>query len=479
MKKLLFLLIFSLHIYGIFSQTYTISGQIEDIKSGELLVSANVYEAVTLAGSASNFYGFYSLTLPVGNVSLIYSYIGYDQQLISFELKSDTVINMKLTPNLTIKEVTVTDKGPAATVRSTQMSMVEIPMIQAKQLPVLFGEVDLIKTIQLLPGVQSGTEGLSGLYVRGGGPSENLILLDGVPVYNVNHLFGFFSVFNADAIQSFSLYKGGFPARYGGRLSSVLDIKMKEGNMNELKGTGSIGLISSNLTLEGPLIKNKASFIISGRRSYFDVFTWPIQKRYNKKQGDGYEQIAGYYLYDFNAKVNYKFSDKSRLYLSMYTGKDKAYSHYKEISDYLENKNNMEFWWGNITSALRWNYIISGNMFCNVTATYSRYKMQISDDYYYVDKNNQSIDDFFYDYFAYYSGIQDLTLKADFDYIPSPRHTIRYGINNTIHVFKPGVTVNKMELSYISPIDTTFGIKKIIANELALYAEDEICNRET
>jgi hypothetical protein len=478
-----------------YSQQYTISGTIEDSETGEQLVSANVYEAASLTGSTSNFYGFYSLRLPKGKIKLVCSYIGYRSVEIEMALTRDTALNIKLEPDLLIEEVTITDKGPAATVRSSQMSIVEIPMIQTKQLPVLFGEVDIIKTIQLMPGVQGGTEGLSGMYVRGGGPSENLILLDGVPVYNLSHLFGFFSIFNADAIHSFNLYKGGFPARYGGRLSSVLDIKMKEGNMNEFKGSGSIGLISSKLMLEGPIVKNKASFMVSGRRSYIDVLTWPIQKYYNNSQDD-YEMLFGYYLYDVNAKVNYKFSDKSRLYLSMYSGKDKAYDYYKSKSDnsyyetmdgetrfyenYYEDKWDMSFWWGNVTSALRWNYIISPKLFCNVAATYSRYRMQIDSDGEYTNKYVSASDTSYRNseyYFAYYSGIEDLGLKADFDFIPSPNHYLRFGFGNTYHTFSPGVTIDRSEYkSYDSDVkmDTTYGAEDIHANEMALYIEDDI-----
>ena len=244
-------------------------------------------------------------------------------------MHSDTVINLSLNPTIELKEVLVVDKAKSQ-VQSTQMSMAEIPIQTIKSLPVLMGEVDIIKTIQLLPGVQSGGEGMSGLYVRGGGPDQNLILLDGVPVYNANHLFGFFSVFNADAIQNISLVKGAFPARYGGRLSSVLDIKMKEGNNKKFKGEGSVGIISSKLTLEGPVVNDKTSFLISGRRTYIDILTQPFIKYEASQQG--YDKLSGgYYFYDLNAKVNHKFSDKSRLYLSSYFGRDKAYSRIKVL----------------------------------------------------------------------------------------------------------------------------------------------------
>lgn len=466
-----------------FSQSYTISGTLEDASTGEQLVAANIYESSSLVGTITNYYGFYSIKLPKGKIRLVYSYVGYQAIQLDIDLGKDTIVNLSLTPSYELEEVVITDKGPAATVQSTQMSMIKLPIEQAKKMPVLLGETDVLKTIQLLPGVQSGTEGLSGIYVRGGSPDQNLILLDGVPVYNVNHLFGFFSVFNADAIQNVSLIKGGFPARYGGRLSSVLDIKMKEGNMKEFKGEGSIGLISSRLTLEGPIIKDKTSFLISGRRTYIDILTWPIQKAYSKSMGDDFDEIAGYFFHDINAKVNHKFSPKSRLYLSVYTGLDKAYMRYK---DYYEDyygywKDDMEFSlsWGNITSALRWNYILSPKLFSNVTLTYSRYKIDISDEYSY-ESHSEDFEDSYYqksDYlYSYISGIRDWGSKIDFDFIPSTNHTLRFGANNTYHTFSPGMEIEKYEETgeFTESLDTAIGNSKIYANEMFIYIEDEI-----
>lgn len=460
------------------AQYYTVSGTLTDDGTGEQLVSANIYNPDTYTGTVTNYYGFYSLKMPAGKVKLVYSYVGYETVQKEFMLTRDTVINLAIKQELMIEAVVISDKSPEAKVRSTQMSLVEIPMQQIKQLPSLLGELDVLKSIQLLPGVQSGTEGLSGLYVRGGGADQNLILLDGVPVYNVNHLFGFFSVFNPYAIHSFKLYKGGFPARYGGRLSSVLDIKMKEGNMKEFKVDASLGLIATSLSVEGPIVKDKASFIISARRTYYDILTYPAQKALSKSAETEYDGLSGYFFQDFNAKVNYKFSDRSRLYLSAYTGKDKAYASFKsEYEDYdytLQEKMKMKFWWGNITSALRWNYIFSNNLFGNLTATYSRYKMEISDSwlskYIYTDSTlkNEFV-------FAYNSGIEDLALKVDFDYRPSASHTILFGIDNTYHTFSPGVFVERLRFDEIDQnIDTTFGAAKIYANEFSAYAEDEI-----
>ncbi|MBE9466772.1 MAG: TonB-dependent receptor [Bacteroidetes bacterium] len=468
MKYLIITLFLCLVFGKIFSQTYTISGTIEDAKTGEKLLGANAYDELTYKGTASNYYGFYSLTLPKGKIKFTISYIGYQSIQKEFFLNSDTVINLSLNPTIELKEVLVLDNAKTQ-VKSTRMSVAEIPIQTIKSLPVLMGEVDIIKSIQLLPGVQSGGEGMSGLYVRGGGPDQNLILLDGVPVYNANHLFGFFSVFNADAVQSLSLVKGAFPARYGGRLSSVLDIKMKEGNNKEFKGEGSVGIISSKLTLEGPIIDDKTSFIISGRRTYLDILSQPII-RYTAKK-NGYDKfIAGYYFYDLNAKINHKFSDKSRLFLSSYMGRDKAYFKVKDSEGEQSFENNMDLHWGNITTALRWNYIINNKLFSNTTITYSEYNLLTSIEMTEKQSNPTSTDHFKVDYS---SGIDDVAGKIDFDYIPNTNHYIRFGINNIYHTFNPGVSAFKYSAEQTS-VDTTFGNNAIYSNEFSVYVEDDI-----
>ncbi|WP_227625883.1 TonB-dependent receptor plug domain-containing protein [Geofilum rubicundum] len=340
-----------------------------------------------------------------------------------------------------------------------------------------------------------GTEGTSGFYVRGGGPDQNLILLDGVPVYNVNHLFGFMSVFNSDAIRNVTLIKGGFPARYGGRLSSVLDIRMKEGNNQEFKGNASIGLISSKLTLEGPIKSDKTSFMFSGRRSYVDLLSYPFQMAANKKYGESENLWVGYFLQDFNAKINHIFNNQHRLYLSVYTGKDKffmndkyeytnTYSSYygqdgeegHQVSIQYKSKDKARLQWGNTTGALRWNNIINNQLFANLTATVSDYKFRIFEDYEEerIDliENTTEKSSYFYEY---YSQIRDYGLKADFDFVPSPNHYLRFGMHNTLHYFSPGVTVNKDYYdSGSTPIDTIYGNKNIPANEMMVYVEDDI-----
>ncbi len=472
MKRLILaFLLFFMATPFIQAQKYTITGFVDDASNGEKLLGANVYNKETLKGCVTNNYGFYSLTQPAGKIVVTYSFVGYQPVEITLNLRADTTINIELTPTLELEEVEIKASGIKEKLRSSQMSTVELPMKSLKTLPVFFGEVDIMKTIQLLPGVQSGNEGTSGLYVRGGGPDENLILLDGVPVYNANHLFGFFSVFNADALNSVTLVKGGFPARYGGRLSSVLDIRMKEGNSKEFHVQGSVGLIAAKITVEGPVVKNKSSFIISARRTYIDVLSYPFQLIANKQMGNSGKFYGGYYFYDLNGKINWKHSDRSRLYLSAYMGNDKAYAHSKyESSDYKGN-DDFKLRWGNITTALRWNYVFSKKLFANFRGSYSKYKFLMGEQY----------EDITPDYrekmgFEYFSGIDDLAASADFDFVPTTNHYIRFGVSNIYHTFNPGV--NAFSFSNgggndDTKVDTTFGNNKIYANEIDAYIEDD------
>ncbi|MBN2682851.1 MAG: TonB-dependent receptor [Bacteroidales bacterium] len=466
------LLLFSLTGFG---QKVTISGYVSDAKTGEKLIGASVYDETLRLGTITNDYGFYSLTVPAGPVKFTVSYIGYSTHQKDLNLNENTKLSVNLSPSIALEEVVIVESRSDKKVKSTEMSMVEIPILEMKKLPVLLGEVDVMKTIQLLPGVQSGGEGTAGLYVRGGGPDQNLILLDGVPVYNVDHLFGFFSVFNADAISNVKLVKGGFPARYGGRLSSVLDIRMKEGNLKEFKGEGSIGIIASKLTLEGPIIKDRTSFIVSGRRTYIDVLAQPLIRA----SSGGEKLTAGYYFYDLNGKINHKFSEKSHLYLSAYTGRDKAYS--KSKYDYVENgieydfKDNFRLQWGNITTALRWNYILNKKLFSNTTITYSKYKFLVGQRFEESrTENNKTTTDIFD--FTYDSGIEDIGGKIDFDFIPNPNHYIRFGTNYISHTFSPGINTLKATLNEDASqnIDTAFGNSKVYGQEMQLYIEDDV-----
>jgi hypothetical protein len=449
------------------AQKYTISGYVRDKSSAESLIGANVFEKRLLSGTTTNTYGFYSLTLSSDSVSIIFSYVGYTPIEVKFFLGRDTTINAELGGTSFLNEIVVTAEASDPIQERTQMSTISVPIAQIKSMPALLGEVDVLKVLQLLPGVQSGTEGASGLYVRGGGPDQNLILLDGVPVYNASHLFGFFSVFNADAINNVELIKGGFPARYGGRLSSVIDISLKEGNMKKFQGEGSIGLISSKLTLEGPIIKDKTSFIVSGRRTYIDILTRPLIKA----AGDG--EVVGYYFYDLNTKLNHKFSDKDRLYLSVYLGDDKFYAKYKYDETYndqtYKSDENAGIAWGNITTALRWNHMINQKLFSNTTLTYSRYRFNTFMEEKSERTFNGNTEKEFYS-LKYISGIQDYAAKIDFDYLPNPNHYIRFGSSAIRHSFNPGAFGYKET----QQTDTTFGAQKMYAMEFAVYAEDDI-----
>ncbi len=466
MKTLLLSLLIILVGYSAKAQNFTISGYFDDSETGEKLIAANLFEAHSGAGVTSNTYGFYSLTLPKGEVELIASYIGYQPVTNKFVLDRDTTLQFTLTPNSVIEEVVVVAEKTKKIEKETQMSQVSVPVEQIEKIPALLGEVDVLKVLQLLPGVQSGGEGQSGMYVRGGSPDQNLVLLDGVPVYNVSHLLGFFSVFNSDAIKNVTLTKGGFPARYGGRLSSVIEINMKEGNNKEFHGEGSIGLISSRLTLEGP-IKDKTSFMISGRRTYADLIAKPFIKAASKSGGT--EVKMKLYFYDLNAKINHKINDKHRIFLSAYSGSDVFGTNIKDKSsngDYFIEKAGID--WGNITTALRWNYQISKKLFANTTLTHSRFKF----DFVAGEEEKDSSDIFQLDA-RYFSGIYDWAGKIDFDFIPTPNHYIRFGIGNTYHTYHPGAfTIQEQGSS--DPFHIDIGQDQRFSHEFYGYLEDDI-----
>ena len=416
--------------------------------------------------------------MPEGKYEISFSYIGYKTQEFILNLDKDITKNISFNlESFTVGEIQV--KGKANIVNKTQTSMIEVPIEQIKTIPALLGEVDIIKAIQLLPGVQS-SEGTSGFYVRGGGPDQNLILLDGVPVYNASHVGGIFSVFNADAVKSVRLTKGGFPARFGGRLSSVLQIDMKEGNSKQLKGDFTLGLVSSKFTLEGPIIKDKTSFIVSGRRTYIDLVAAPF---INAASDPGSETDLILYFYDLNAKVNHKISKKNRLYLSAYTGRDKLGVNFSE--DYSDQfsveQTNLNFGlgYGNITSTLRWNHLFNDKLFSNTTLTYSRYSFNTDFGVRstYIENNESEIWDV---NFGYISGIEDLGARIDFDYIPNPNHEIKFGASYTNHFFFPGET--NLSINEIQPdptenfsIDTTINFSENVrANEMYIYVEDNL-----
>jgi len=470
-KKLLIILVWLLIPLTAFTQKGTISGYVQDAKSGEKLIAASVYDRNSGLGTTTNEYGFFSLTLTEGEVALTISYIGYTVYAETIELKGKITRSIDLEPILELEEVTVTTNRPQDIVENVQMSATSISPQLIKSIPVFLGEPDVMKALQLMPGVQSGTEGTSGIYVRGGGPDQNLILLDGVSVYNADHLFGFFSVFNPDAISNVTLIKGGFPARYGGRLSSVIDIRLKEGNMKEFHASGSVGIISSKIVLEGPIIKDKTSFLISARRTYGDLFVRPVVRAINNYNGNN--GTAGYYFYDINLKVNHRFSDNDRIFLSLYTGKDKVFLtdeyEYINYDSTFRNKDEFGLYWGNLTSVMRWNHVYGSKFFSNTSLLYSNYKFDTYENYYqYI--NNHILSEFKFDYF---SGIEDVGAMVDFDYNPSPGHSIKFGGKYLYHNFKPGITAFRTT-GITDSLDINFGNKNIYAHELYVYAEDNI-----
>ncbi len=469
-----FFIVFSVWVCIAPAQNYTLSGYIQDEETGEKLIGANIYNASNLRGTTSNSYGFFSLTLPKGNYDFVCSYVGHQAKEVKIDLTKDLQLDISLKSSVELGEIEIKGQRLEQAVESSQMSTINLSVKKIKKLPSLLGEVDVIKAIQLLPGVQSGTEGASGLYVRGGGPDQNLILLDGTPVYNASHLFGFFSVFNVDAINNVKLIKGGFPARYGGRLSSVLDISLKEGNLKKFQGSGSIGLISSKLTLEGPIIKDRTSFIVSARRTYLDLMVQPLLRAIG---GADEYTTQGYFFYDLNAKINHKISYKDHLYFSVYTGEDSFYRKqtpytYLYDGDLFTDESYSGLGWGNITSALRWNHQYNSKLFSNTSLTYSNYNFEVKNSSESYVENSQGTTNEI-NSLNFLSGIEDIAAKIDFDYIPKSNHFVRFGANYINHTFKPGVSVYKVKNLDAGDIDTTMGERNIHADEFSLYVEDD------
>ncbi|MFI5173078.1 MAG: carboxypeptidase-like regulatory domain-containing protein, partial [Chitinophagales bacterium] len=445
MKKRLVLLLMVISPVILFSQAkYTVSGYVKDASTGEDLIGASVYIQNDYSkGTNTNVYGFFSITIPAGVYDVAISYIGYESRVEHINLNTDVRLNVLLAPGQELETLEIKAEREDNNIQSTDMGKIELDIEQIKTIPVLFGEVDILKTIQLLPGVGGAGEGNTGFYVRGGGPDQNLILLDEAVVYNTGHLFGFFSVFNSDAIKNVTLIKGGMPSQYGGRLSSVVDVQMKEGNNQEYQLEGGIGLIASRLTLQGPIVKDKSSFIVSARRTYIDALLSPILK------GGDFEG-NGYFFYDLNTKINYKFDDKNRLFASGYFGQD--------IFKYKapDNTLNVTVPWGNATGTLRWNHLFSNKLFMNVSAIYNSFDF--------------SVESAFQDFnFNLFSGIKDWNGKIDFDYYPGDNHNIKYGANYVYHTFIPySAQGNFDEVSF-----STDTLSRKYAHELGIYIQDE------
>lgn len=423
--KLFLITFFSLTTFFSWSQTkFTISGTVTDSLKGEEIIDATIKIVGTNNGVRTNEYGFYSISLPKGNYTISYSVVGYSSKEVLLDLSENKRINMQLISlsekYKTLNEIKVTAKKQDQNITDPLMGVERLNPNAIAKIPVIFGEKDIIKTMQLLPGVKSAGEGNSGFYVRGGSADQNLILLDEAPVYNASHLLGFFSTFNSDAIKDAVLYKGNQTANFGGRLSSVLDIKMNEGNSNRYNVSGGIGLIASRLNVEGPIVKDKASFLISGRRTYADVFLGLS------------DQFKGntLYFYDLNAKLNYRLNTKNRLFLSGYFGRDK-----------LGLGTQFGIDWGNATGTVRWNRIISGKWFSNTSFIVSAYDYKIA-------ISNEILS------FSVKSSINDVNLKHEYQYFANTRNKVKFGINVIRHSIIPG-QIDVDETSFINPIRLT------------------------
>lgn len=418
-------------------ENYTLNGLVTDSLTGENLIGVTLkFSSETTSGTSTNAYGFFSYKLSPGDYTLTVSYIGYRSLVKTIRVNSDQRMDISMVPENNIDEVVITAEKRDDNVVNAQMGIAKVNLNEIRNVPVLFGERDVLKTLQLLPGIKSAGEGNSGFYVRGGSTDQNLILLDEAPVYNASHLLGFFSTFNSDAIKDVSVFKGGMPAQYGGRLSSVLDIRMNDGNRKEYTAEGGIGLISSRLKVEGPLIKDRSSFMISGRRTYADAFL--------AFASDSSIRNNTLYFYDLNAKANYQIDDKNTLYLSGYFGRDE-----------LGLNETFGFGWGNATATLRWNHLYSNRLFSNTSLIYSNYNYVIEN---FIEENNFKVN----------SSIRDINLKQDFQLSLTNNHSLRFGIDLISHTIAPG-SITSTETSSVN--DDT--IEKRLGNEVAVYLSDE------
>lgn len=446
MKAGLFIILLILSFTVLAQEKYTISGTLSDKSNGESLIGATIIVSGTSKGTVTNNYGFYSLTLNEGKYTIEFSFVGYETIKKEFNLKTNVVFDAEL-PLQTevIQEVEVRAEAEDGNVKDANIGQISLDIEKIKTLPAFLGEVDVVKTLQLLPGVSSTNEGSQGFYVRGGGPDQNMVLLDEAIVYNASHLFGFFSVFNADAVKNVNLIKGGVPAKFGGRLSSVLEINMNEGNNKRWGVKGGIGLISSRLTVEGPLKKDKGSIILSGRRTYIDLLITPFIPKSSPFKG------SSYFFYDLNLKMNYRLSKKDKIYVSGYYGKD--------VFRFVDSDAgfNVRMPWGNGIGAIRWNHSFDGKLFMNLSATYSSYQFSFESE---QDGFNLRL----------LSRNQDIGAKIDFTYIPNTRHRIEAGAQYTYHIFQPqNVSATQDTIEF-----ETGEVQKYLSHELAFYIQDEI-----
>lgn len=463
----------------------TVSGFVRDKRSAESLIGASVYEAHSRVGTASNNFGFFSLTLPPGNITIRSSYIGYtSHQHILNGLERDTVLTIELEPSASLQEVVITGQSnDKQSVLSTQMGALEINQQTIRSTPVMFGEADIIKTLQLTPGVSAGTEGTAGMYVRGGNVDENLFLIDGNPVYQINHIGGIFSAFNPEAISGMDFFKSGFPSRYGGRLSSVVDVHTKEGNMKEYHGSASIGLISGNLNFEGPIIKDRTSFNIGLRRTWLDVLSAPAVAIANKiTKKDGTRLRARYAFHDLNLKVNHIFNDRSRMYLSLYNGNDVLKGGSTDFPDQDSDNNynydsDVSLRWGNIMATAGWTYVFNNRLFGKVSGVFTRYHSRLRNTEHDVvgNEGDEDYSDSFRENETN-TGITDFGLRTSFDYLPASAHHIRFGGDYLVHRFHPeynrSVAYEKNEETSVE-IGQEFANDLLWGHEAGVYAEDD------
>ncbi|WFE87134.1 TonB-dependent receptor [Parabacteroides chongii] len=464
----------------------TVSGFVRDKRSAESLIGASVYESGSRVGTASNNFGFFSLTLPGGDITIRASYIGYTGRLYNLtDLERDTVLTIELEPSASLQEVVVTGQSTSKqSVLSTQMGALEINQQTIRSTPVMFGEADIIKTLQLTPGVSSGTEGTAGMYVRGGNVDENLFLIDGNPVYQINHIGGIFSAFNPEAISGMDFFKSGFPSRYGGRLSSVVDVHMKEGNMKEYHGSATLGLISGNLNFEGPIVKDRTSFNISLRRTWLDVLSAPALAIANKiTKKNGIRTRARYAFHDLNLKVNHIFNDRSRMYFSLYNGNDvlkggsSDFPSSSNTEDSYNYDTDVSLRWGNIMATTGWTYVFNNRLFGKLSGVFTRYHSKLrSTDHDIEGKEGDS------DYYERFSenttntGIMDLGVRTSFDYLPVHSHHIRFGGDYLVHRFRPeynrSSSFDKSQ-DFISNINKEYANDLLWGHEAGVFAEDD------
>ena len=468
---------------------YTLSGYVTDAASSETLIGANLIDGRYATGTATNTFGFYSLTLPEGEVSLTCSYLGYAKSRHDFLLTRDTTLNIALTSNTELEEVVVLSEKRDAGILSTNMGTLDIPLTQIRHTPSILGEADVLKTLQLMPGVQAGMEGFAGMYVRGGTPDQNLVMLDGNPVYNADHLLGIFSVFTPEAVKNVTLSKGSFPARYGGRLSSVVDVRTNDGDMKNYHGTFSLGLLTAKLHVEGPIKKDRTSFSVSARVTPTVLLPKGIKDEDEWANGNQstFKDIYhyNYYFYDVNAKLHHKFNHRSRLFIGFYHGKDHFRADNESYTEKYENPNEHQSYyackarlnWGNLIGYARWNYVFNQKLFGNFTLSYNRYSMSLNERT--EDATEYLGQPYDYEQFGseFRSGIRDWSVRADFDYTPSPRHHARFGGEFIHHVFTPGVSTSHIETTDegIAAQDSTYRTSTSRPQrgmEVSVYAED-------